>query len=123
MYDAIGASIDTARRGETDKLVTVMTDGEENSSRTWKKAGIKALIDIRQNENKWGFVYFGANQDAWAEATQLGMANAVNYATTSTGSAMSAMSLCRSAYTSSAISNNYDVTNLTSSINTEDLLK
>ena len=124
LYDAIGMTIDTAKQGETDTVITIMTDGAENSSKKWKKAGIKALIDIRQNENKWGFCLFLVrNCDAWANATQLGVKNAVNYAASSTGNAMRAMSAVRSTYTMSANNNTYDVSNLTASINTEDLLK
>jgi len=123
LYDAIGMTIDTAKLGETDTIITIMTDGAENHSKKWKKAAVKALIDIRQNENKWGFVYFGSNQDAWAEASNLGMSNAVNYTTANTGSAINAMSRCRSAYTTSALNNVYDTTNLTANINKEDLLK
>jgi hypothetical protein len=123
LYDAIGATIDTAKLGETDTIVTIMTDGVENRSKKWKKAGIKALIDVRQNENKWGFVYFGANQDAWAEASSLGMKNAMNYSMTSTGTAMNSMSSARCCYTTTAMNNTYDVSNLTANINQEDLLK
>ena len=91
----------------------------------WKKAGVKALIDIRQNENKWGFVYFGSDQSTWAEAQSLGVyaSNYVSYVPTNTGNAISSMSMARSCYTSSALNNNYDVSNLTSNINKEDLLK
>ena len=123
LYDAIGSTIDTAMLGETDTVVTIFTDGQENKSKTWKKVGIKTLIDLRQNENKWGFIYFGANQDAWQEASSLGMANAVNYTTSNTGAAIYAMSMCRSAYVTTANSGTYDVCNLTSTVNTDDLVK
>ena len=123
LYDAIGSTIDTAMLGETDTVVTIFTDGQENKSKTWKKVGIKTLIDLRQNENKWGFIYFGANQDAWQEASSLGMANAVNYTTSNTGAAIYAMSMCRSDYVTTENSGTYDVCNLTSTVNTDDLVK
>lgn len=123
LYDAIGMSIDTAMRGETDTFVTIFTDGEENSSKRWKKAAIKALIDIRQKENQWGFVYIGANQDAWEEAAQIGVFNALNYTAANTGSAIHANSLCRSAYVATASSGVYNTCNLTANVNQDDLVK
>ena len=124
LYDAIGMTIDTATQGETDVLVTILTDGFENKSREWKKAAIKTLIDIRQRENKWGFVYFGANQDAWTEASNLGVLNAVNYTMANTGQAISAMSAVRSCYTSSVTSGNYNsLDKLTSNVNQDELTK
>ena len=123
LYDAIGAAIDTAKLGETDTFVSIFTDGQENRSRKWKKAGIKTLIDIRQNENKWGFVYFGANQDSWAEAGNISISNAVNYTVANTGSAINAMSMCRNAYVTTATSGQYNVSNLTCNVNQDDLVK
>ena len=123
LYDAIGAAIDTAALGETDVVVTIMTDGFENRSREWKKNTIKTLIDLRTKENKWGFIYFGSNQDAWAEASSLGMANAVNYTASNTGSAIKSMSNVRSCYVAESTSGNYNVCNLTSTVNTDDLVK
>jgi hypothetical protein len=123
LYDAIGAAIDTAKLGETDTFVTIFTDGMENRSRKWKKASIKTLIDLRQNENKWGFVYFGANQDSWAEASSISIANAVNYTMANTNSAISATSMCRAAYVSTATSGVYNVSNLTCNVNQDDLVK
>jgi len=116
LYDGIGRTIDTARQGETDTIVTIMTDGKENRSKTWKKAGVKAVIDIRQRENKWGFVYFGANQNAWEEAANVGILNAVNYNVERTKDAIHSMSAARSVYTCSALNNTYSVSGLTSNI-------
>jgi hypothetical protein len=49
LYDAIGVTV--GRLGESpvgDKvIVVIMTDGEENSSREWSHAQVKALIDQR----------------------------------------------------------------------------
>jgi von Willebrand factor type A domain len=123
LYDAIGATIDSAKLGETDTFVTIFTDGQENKSKKWKKASIKTLIDIRQNENKWGFVFFGANQDAWQEASSISIANALNYTAANTGSAISATSMCRSAYVTTATSGVYNVSNLTCNVNQDDLVK
>ena len=120
LYDAIGATIDTATLGETDTIVTIMTDGHNNASKEWSKNSIKTLIELRQKENKWGFIYFGADQDAWDAASSIGVANAVNYTVENTGIAISAMSVCRSAYVTTASSGAYNVCNLTDNINPAD---
>jgi len=116
LYDAIGTTIDTAVLGETDTVVVIMTDGQNNASREWNKSQIKTLIELRQNENKWGFIYFGADQNAWASASSLGVANAVSYTAANTGEAISAMSACRSSYVTTASSGAYNVYSLTDSI-------
>ena len=121
LYDAIGATIDTAVLGETDTVVVIMTDGANNSSREWTKISIKTLIEIRQNENKWGFIYFGADQDAWAAASSLGVANSVSYSSLDTDEAISAMSACRGAYVTTATSGAYNVSNLTCNVNSSNL--
>jgi hypothetical protein len=123
LYDAIGTAIDTAALGETDNIVTVFTDGQENRSKKWNKTTTKILIDIRQRENKWAFVYFGANVDAFSEAAAIGISNAVTYTSANTGAAISAMNCVRSCYVTTATSGEYNVRNLTSTVNTDDLVK
>lgn len=123
LFDAIGSTIDSAAPGETDVIVTIMTDGQENASTDFKQAQIKTLIDIRQRENKWGFVYFGANQDAWQAASNLGVANAMNYTVANTSNMMKSMSMARSCYTASALDGTYQVSSLTKNINQDDLVK
>lgn len=60
LYDAIGVTIGKAEPGERNVLITIRTDGQENSSKEWNRNTIQTLIKLRQNENKWGFAYFGA---------------------------------------------------------------
>ena len=121
LFDAIGETISRAYPGETDNIITIITDGHENASRSYKHAAIKTLIDLRQRENKWGFVYFGANQDAWSAASSMGISNAVNYTVANTGMAMNSMSSVRSTYTASAMKGHYQTTNLTCDINEAEL--
>ncbi len=54
-------------------IIMVVTDGEENSSRTWTKEKIKETAEQQTNVYKWEFVFLGANVDAFAEAGALGM--------------------------------------------------
>lgn len=87
LYDAIGktiADVDTyistfksKHKKVPSVLFVVMTDGLENVSRNFTKAGIQNLIKTRTR--KWTFVYLGANQDAWSVGGGLGFPDANNY--------------------------------------------
>ena len=59
-------------------LVTIITDGYENSSREYDIEKINKLIK-RLDEKDWVFTYIGANQDAILEARKIGINNAMNY--------------------------------------------
>jgi hypothetical protein len=62
-------------------IFVVMTDGHENSSKEFTKAQIKEMIERQQRDFSWHFTFLGANQDAFAEAGELGIhaAGAANY--------------------------------------------
>lgn len=49
-------------------LVVILTDGEENSSRTFSKHDLADRIRHQQDKYGWNFVFLGANQDAIATA-------------------------------------------------------
>lgn len=87
LYDAIGKAITETEAIKADRyLLVVMTDGQENASREWKLDGIKKLIEKKQGEN-WTIIYLGANQDAWAVGTAMGVhaGNTMSYAQTAQG--------------------------------------
>lgn len=84
LNDAIGITVRKvdADRPQVDKVVTViMTDGEENSSREWTHDAVKALIDQKEKEGNWTFVFLGAAPDAWDQGKSLGIraANVARY--------------------------------------------
>jgi hypothetical protein len=54
-------------------LFLIITDGEENSSKKFKKPDIQQLIKDKQDIDKWNFVYIGANVDEFAESQTLGL--------------------------------------------------
>lgn len=69
--DALKAIPDDVR---PDKVVfVIITDGQENASKEFKKMRIKDMIDHQSNVYKWQFIYLGANQDAFAEANAIGI--------------------------------------------------
>lgn len=83
LLDAMGQTLteQAAHIAEGSKvMVVIITDGQENSSREWKREGVKALVN-RLTERGWLFTYLGANVDAFAEASTLGISQdfAANY--------------------------------------------
>ncbi len=122
LYDAIGVTIGKAEPGEGNVLITIMTDGQENSSKEWNRNTIQTLIKLRQNENKWGFAYFGANVDAWAEANSMGIPNAVNFTNAKAGKAMVQFSMARRGYVGVVRTADYEsLKNLTANIDEKEL--
>ena len=87
LYDAMGISLNALRKkaAEDDKvLVTVVTDGEENSSKEYSGKAVKALIDELKAKD-WVFAYIGANQDVEAVAATISITNTLRFNATSSG--------------------------------------
>jgi len=59
-------------------IVAIITDGEENSSREWELDQIKKLIEMQQSEWSWKFVFLGANMDAIAAGSGMGLAKGMS---------------------------------------------
>lgn len=79
LNDAIGITVRKvdADNLQVDKVVTViMTDGEENSSREWSHDAVKALIEQKEKDGVWTFVFLGAAPDAWVQGRSYGIAAA-----------------------------------------------
>lgn len=68
-------------------IFVIMTDGQENSSKVWRKSAIKELIEHQQQHYAWQFMFLGANQDAFYEAGGLGIGagQTMNYAANDKG--------------------------------------
>jgi uncharacterized protein YegL len=86
LNDAIGITVRKvdADKPQVDKVITViMTDGEENSSREWTNDAVKALIEQKEKEGVWTFVFLGAAPDAWDQGRSYGIpaANVAQYDT------------------------------------------
>src|SRR5215471_4076877 len=84
LNDAIGITVRKveADQPRVDKVVTViMTDGEENSSREWTHDAVRALIEQKEKEGNWTFVFLGAGLDAWHQGRSYGVqaANVAQY--------------------------------------------
>ena len=81
LYDAMGTCISELQQQVTHAdrvLVTVITDGYENASRTWSGPQIKSLVEeLRQMG--WTFTYIGADQDVERIAGEMGIQNSLRF--------------------------------------------
>jgi hypothetical protein len=82
LFDAIGKAIDEAgarfrKMPEADRpnrvIFVIITDGEENSSRSFSKQTIKEMIAHQEGKYSWVFSFLGAGIDAFAEAGSVGI--------------------------------------------------
>lgn len=82
LLDAVGRGISETTKWISDMpedarpskvVVVIITDGAENSSREYKKAGINDMITRQRAEHGWEFLFLGANQDAITEAANMGI--------------------------------------------------
>jgi hypothetical protein len=79
LYDAIGGVImhmnqelaKEKKKKRDSVTIVIMTDGEENCSQTFDNASIKAMIEKCEGKG-WGFMFLGANIDAFAVGSTLG---------------------------------------------------
>jgi len=96
LLDAIGRAInDTgarlAKMHERDRpnkvIMVILTDGLENASREFDSIKINEMIKRQESDYNWSFIFLGANQDAIATATNLGIKPgwAADYSASSSG--------------------------------------
>ena len=80
-YDAVGKGV-TQLRTQVEPydvvLVTIITDGYENSSVEYTGASIHALIDKMRGEG-WVFAFMGANIDVEAVSKSMGIENCLEF--------------------------------------------
>ncbi len=89
LFDAIGKTVKKMRIHTNDMedvavLVTIITDGYENSSKEWNGLAIKKLID-ECKEDGWMFSFVGAGEDVVKVATTIAITNTVVWEQTSAG--------------------------------------
>ena len=90
LFDAIGFSVKSLQaKVETvdHVLVTIITDGYENSSRAYNAASVKEMIDTLSAQG-WVFTFIGANLNSEHVAKGLGIHSAMDFLASAEGSAM-----------------------------------
>ena len=101
LYDAIGgvmmqinSQLTSHKKDDRDSIIiTILTDGAENSSRTFNNQVIKQMVEKAEGKN-WGFMFLGANINAFAAGSSLGfnVNNTIQYDTRSMGNTIRAAS-------------------------------
>lgn len=91
LYDAMGNSIvqlQSKMKGDpkATALVTVLTDGLENSSREWDAKAVRQLIE-RLTEEGWSFSYMGSAHDVKSVTDLLSIHNVMEFSHDDLGSA------------------------------------
>lgn len=83
LLDAIGKTIEDLHeelKGE-DVVFVIITDGEENASRTYTREAAMRMIETKEKEDGWSFLFLAANQDAIRAGGSIGVkgANAMTF--------------------------------------------
>ena len=90
LMDAIGKTIvkiESSQKHISDEykadnvVIVIITDGMENASIEYSSSKVKEMIEVKEKENGWEFIFLGANIDAVSTAVEMGMRpeRAVNY--------------------------------------------
>jgi len=96
LYDALGLTINKVGQNlkdldENDRpgnvIFCILTDGYENASNEYASGTIKEMIGHQTNKYDWEFTYLGANQDAFAAGSSMGISakNCANVETSARG--------------------------------------
>ena len=130
LYDAIGMGIDKLKTEIKDELaertanviVTIFTDGEENSSHKYNGSQVKKLIDEVKETGQWTVAFIGCGDNVFNVAASLGIDEkatmvytAGSIGTSNAFTKMSNASYTRSMNYSTCMSSGLD----TSKVNTE----
>lgn len=122
LLDAVGKTIDEVgkRLSATEEderpekvMVMIITDGEENSSREYTIENVRNKIKEQQDKYKCEFVFLGADQDAWSNASSMGMHKSVNFSQSDMGNTLKKMSHYSSSYRTRGVADmkSYDMSN------------
>jgi hypothetical protein len=96
LRDAIGKTIILTERSikslpenkrPSKVIFVIITDGEDNSSREFSKDNVCKMIESKESDDGWAFVFLAANQDAITEGGSIGVraSHAADYSATKGG--------------------------------------
>ena len=97
LYDTIGSMIkdadDCMEKNPgviSEVIMTIFTDGQENTSTRYSLNSIKDLIKKKESQGNWTFVFVGSELDTYTQAASMGFAsiNTKMYNTADTGSTL-----------------------------------
>lgn len=76
LYDAIGSTVNWFRY-ESNVLMVIVTDGQENSSKEYNHAQIKQMLDEKQKHRGWTYVYLSNDLSTARQGDNLGLKTGV----------------------------------------------
>jgi uncharacterized protein YegL len=71
LFDAIGLTINKFEH-DKDVLMVIVTDGQENASKRYKRKEIFDMVSKHKGKNGWNFIYLSADIDTFDQGTSLG---------------------------------------------------
>lgn len=91
LYDAVGQSLTrllkiTEKDEDAVGVVTILTDGQENSSKEWNAAKVKKLIE-ELKEKGWTFSYMGSDHNVKEVSAMISITNVIEFSHEVTGAA------------------------------------
>jgi len=78
LYDAIVSTIKTEideyeEKEESKKIFVIITDGAENTSRTYSLTDVKEYVHTAENTHGWKIIFCGANIDSFETGSSMKM--------------------------------------------------
>ena len=122
LLDAIGKTINELET-DRDVVFVIITDGDENSSREYKRDAIMNMIKTLEDEKGWYFLFLGANQDAIAAGGGMGIGGnkSFTYNATDDGTANAFASFSSNITNYRSAKMNYSSMNMDKNISLADL--
>lgn len=75
LFDAIGLTL-TDYKDHDHVLCVIVTDGQENASRTFKThESIQTLVSTYKQEKSWQFIYLSTDIDTFQQGNMIGISN------------------------------------------------
>ena len=72
LYDAIGTTIEWFKN-EKNVLMVIVTDGQENSSRTYSRSMINHMIEEKKTYSGWSYVYLSNDLSTEKQGNDIGL--------------------------------------------------
>lgn len=113
LYDAMGNTLSTVSKRLSatpvkdrpcNVVVVIMTDGQENSSTEYTSQTIKRMVEDKQKNAGWEFLFFGANIDAYAAGDSIGVKREKSFEFKATGEGVRKMQENAASQSKSALS-------------------
>ena len=71
LYDCVGDTIEWFRN-EKDVLLVIVTDGQENASRSFNKGEVNRMIEDKKKTHNWTYVYLSCDLNTASQGADLG---------------------------------------------------